>query len=84
MQQLIYEYLRKSGLFRTDSNDLANNSIKVTKDEVVLTGNKLGLIMLADYIVNIALSDAGSHIHLDLDNFFDIADSQLIIELIDA
>ena len=84
MQQLIYEYLHKSDLLQTSNNDLANNSIKVTNDEVVLTGNKLGLIILADYIVNIALSDIGSHIHLDLDNFFDIADSQLVIELIDA
>jgi hypothetical protein len=81
MNQRIYNYLKEKGILVSQEGDIATNTIKVIEDEVVLSGNKLGLIMLADYMINIALSDNGSHIHLDQDNFFDDGDKQLIIEL---
>ena len=39
--------------------------------------------MMADYILSVAMSDNKCHIHLDENNFFDIADKQLVIELED-
>ena len=59
---------------------VAINKLKSFGDEIVLSGNKLGLIMIADYILSVALSGDGNHVHLDENNFFDIADKQLVIE----
>lgn len=83
MKNLIYNYLLKEGLLQTNESDLALNCIKKTTDEVILSGNKLGLIILADYIVSVALENKSYHIHLDELNFFDNSNTQLIIELID-
>ena len=68
--------------FERDSS-IAINKLKNSDDEIVLSGNKLGLIMIADYILSVAMSDDKCHIHLDENNFFDIADKQLVIELED-
>ena len=82
MEQKIYNYLKEKGIFVAEEGAIATNSIKLVEDEVVLSGNRFGLIMLADYIVNVALSNVnGYHIHLDQNNFFDDGDKQLIIEL---
>ena len=83
MEQIICNYLKENGILALKGEDIAINSIKSIGDEVVLSGNKLGLIMLADYITSIALSVNGSHIHLDQNNFFDDGEKQLIIELTD-
>ena len=82
MEQRIYNHLREMGILALEEGAVAINLIKIIGDEVVLSGNRLGLIMLADYIINIALSDDGSHIHLDQNNFFDDGEQELIIELV--
>lgn len=83
MNQLIRDFLNRQNILCFKEGDIATNDLKNTDGEVVLSGNKLGLIMLADYILNIALSENGAHIHLDKDNFFDNSDQQLIIELVE-
>ena len=81
MQQFIYNYLKNNNLLSSEDTT-ATNFLNVIGNEIVISGNKMGLILLADYILNIALSENnGKHIHLDDDNFFDKAEKQLILEL---
>ncbi len=40
--------------------------------------------MLADYILDVALAENTSHVHLDKDNFFDETEKQLIVEVSEA
>lgn len=81
MKKLVFEYLVEKNLIKDMEGGHAKNSIKVcNNNEVVLSGNRLGLIELADYILNVALSDLeGYHIHLDESNFFDETNLELII-----
>lgn len=77
--------MKKEGYFDKNENIVAINQLRISpQNEVILSGNKHGLIMLADYIVNIALSDvSGTHLHLDAENFFDDANCDLIISKLD-
>lgn len=81
MEELVFEFLKAKGLLEEDKDVLiANNEIEINKKEVLIKGNKRGLILLADYLVQIAISDnLKQHIHLDIDNFFDKANCELII-----
>ena len=83
MEQIIFNHLKDIGILNVKDGDTAINTIKIIENEVILSGNKFGLIMLADYITNIALSSFNSHVHLDQYNFFDDGEKQLIIELVD-
>jgi len=84
LKQLIRNYLKEQKIFDFNENTIATNHLKITSDDLILSGNRLGLVMLADCILDIALSDNGAHIHLDTDNFFDDAEHQLIIELVES
>ena len=84
MHQIVLNHLQESGTLTLENGDITTYSIKVSDSNIVISGNKLGLILLADYIVDIALSTFnGSHIHLDELYFFDEMDKELIIELND-
>ena len=82
MKTSLVEMLIKNEDIDRGHDQIATNFIKkIGENEVVLSGNKLGLILLADYILSIALStNTPDHIHLDESNFFDTADVELIIE----
>ena len=82
LKQIIYNYLVENNILSTSDAGIALNSITLQdRKEVLISGNKRGLILLADYLVEIALSENGNeHIHLDKDNFFDDANIELIIE----
>lgn len=82
MKQVIYNHLIENNILSIRDADIAINSITLQDEkEVVISGNKRGLILLADYLVEIALSEnSNEHIHLDNDNFFDDANVELIIE----
>ncbi len=80
MKELIYNYLKTAGYLNESDFDTAYNEIEVQDKSVILKGNKLGLILMADYILEIALSvEDFTHIHLDNDNFFDKSNSELVI-----
>ena len=85
MEKIVYNYLEERNMLSKLSNDASKTSLKITDDAVILNGNRIDLIILADYIVSIALNGVrGSHIHLDqLDGtgFFDEAEKDLIIGL---
>ena len=80
MRELIFNYIKNQELIKYNESDIATNRLKLDGKNVELSGNQLGLIMLADYLVEIALSkDKTKHIHLDINNFFDEIDGELII-----
>ncbi|AFM01691.1 hypothetical protein Desde_3407 [Desulfitobacterium dehalogenans ATCC 51507] len=80
MEELVFELLKTKGLVEEKDNSIANNEIEINGNEVIIKGNKRGLILLADYLVQIAISDnTKQHIHLDIDNFFDKANCEMII-----
>jgi len=80
MEELVLELLKTKGLVDIKADVIAKNEISINGNEVIISGNKRGLILLADYLVQIAISDASKqHIHLDIDNFFDAAACELII-----
>lgn len=82
MQQIILDYLKEKKMINLETDSIAINTLSVNEKEVILFGNKLGLIMLADYILDVALSkNDGYHIHLDKENFFDESKKELVIEL---
>ena len=89
MEKRIFSYLTKRGLLLYEEGDIATNYMNVSPEtkeikgnDVVLSGNRLGLVGLADYILDVALTGInGSHVHLDSFNFFDESEYQLIIEL---
>ena len=80
LQCLALDYLRCSNISDIEEDHIAEISLEFDR-EVILSGNRLGLIMLADYFVNIALSDTSAQVYLDQNNFFNIADEGLVIEL---
>lgn len=82
MGNIIFDYLAQQGLIEETESAKAQNEITIedNRPTVVLKGNRLGLIMLADYLVSVALSKTDNHhIHLDMDNFFDKGNAELII-----
>jgi len=82
MDSLIRDFLKANSIIDFPDGSIATNTLRIVDGNVILSGNRLGLIELADYILGIALSKGkGSHIHLDENNFFDDTDNQLIIEL---
>ena len=82
MEQLIFEHLKDRGIIASIEKDYGQISLKISDKGIAITGNRLELIMLADYILNAALADFdGWHIHLDNKNFFDNADRGLTVEL---
>ena len=84
MRELVFNYLKDKKLIKYKESDIAINELKIDDNgNVVLEGNQLGLIMFADYLIEIALSNKEStHIHLDKENFFDVADGELILNKI--
>jgi len=82
MDQIVFDYLESKGVIDLIKNNIGKISLKIIDDDIVISGNRLELIMLADYILNAALADFnGWHIHLDELNFFDEVDKGLIISL---
>ena len=81
MKEIIFNLLKKEGYLSSDNrNSIALNKIKFEDKSVLIEGNKLGLILLSEYILQIALSELNNdHIHLDDLNFFDEANVELII-----
>jgi hypothetical protein len=80
MPDLIFNYLKQSGFINENENITATNLMEIRNNEVVISGNKQGLILLAEYFVAAAISNANEdHIHLDELNFFDKTNGQLII-----
>ena len=86
IENIIQKFLQKNNKLSFEKDGyIAINKLKSFNDEVVLSGNKLGLILFADYVLSVALSSGeGCHIHLDENNFFDMSDKKLIIELEDS
>ena len=65
MKQLVLEYLKDCNYDLT-SGDSKGINISLEDDELLIKGSKLDLIELADYVVNVAISDVqNDHIHLD-------------------
>ncbi len=80
LEELVLELLKTKGLVDEKDDLIAKNEMEIKGKEVIVKGNKRGLILLADYLIQIAISDsAKQHIHLDIDNFFDKANCELII-----
>ena len=78
----IFNYLKNKGLLSIEPSITITRSIRINEsNEVVISGDKASLIMLADYVISVALSNAkGAHIHLDDSNFFDDSNVEIIIE----
>jgi len=81
MEEIVFALLKEKELISPQKGDKTYNEIELQKDgNVIISGNRLGLIMLADYLIEIALSEKEyAHIHLDEINFFDKANAELII-----
>lgn len=79
MERRILEYLLEREIVKVNDSSVATNDLRIMENEVVLSGNTLGLIELADYILNVALARPGYHIHLDNYTFFSDAERELII-----
>ncbi len=80
MEELVFEILKAKGHVGENDDSIANNEIEINGNKIIVKGNKRGLILLADYLVQIAINDSTKqHIHLDIDNFFDKANCELII-----
>ena len=79
MRELVFELLKEKSFIK-DEDVIAYNEVNIEASEVVVKGNKLGLIQLADYLVQIAISDTDNqHVHLSGDNYFDKANGEMII-----
>jgi len=79
MEELVFNLLKEKNFIK-DEDVIAYNEVNAEANEVIIKGNKLGLVQLADYLVQIAISDKDSHhIHLDGDNYFDKANCEMII-----
>lgn len=76
IKNIIKEYLKDSEIDNY-SNGLIISS---NNDEVLISGSKLDLIELCDYILSIALEEKDNHIHLD--NLSLISDKSNIKELV--
>ncbi len=62
---IILDYLKEKD-FDLSSSDLPGITISLDNNELVIKGSKLDLIELANYIVNLALSNNNrDHIHID-------------------
>ena len=62
---IILRYLKEKN-FDLSSSDLPGITISLDNNELVIKGSKLDLIELANYIVNLALSNNNrDHIHID-------------------
>jgi len=82
MNRIIFEHLGEKGIIKSFENDYGSIELKTSDSEIVIEGNRLELIALADDILSVALSDSdGSHIHLDELFFFTKTDRELIISL---
>jgi len=82
MGRIIFNYLEENGIIESIKGDYGKTSLKVSDNDVVISGNRLELIMLADYILDVALAEFdGWHMHLDEISFFDEASKELIVEL---
>lgn len=80
MEELVFELLKTKGLWGEKDNLIANNEIEINRNEVIFKANKRGLILFADYLVQMAINESTKqHIHLDIDNFFDKANGEMII-----
>ena len=80
MKELVFELLMEKEMIDIEADSTAKNQISISDSEVIISGNRRGLILLADYFVQIALSNTPhKHVHLDIDNFFDAATCELII-----
>jgi hypothetical protein len=79
MEELVFDFLKEKNMIR-DEEVIAYNEVNIDGSEVIIKGNKLGLIQLADYLVQIAISNMDkTHIHLDSENYFDKANCAMII-----
>jgi hypothetical protein len=81
MENLVYNYLIENNMLPDKVGKCATNSLNICNNkDIVLSGNCLGLIELADYILNVALSNVDNyHVHLDETNFFDDTKLELVI-----
>jgi 5'-3' exonuclease len=81
----ILKYLEEKALLSIDPATMVTRSVKLCEpNEIIISGDKNSLVMLADYIVSVALSNVkGKHIHLDTNNFFDESAFDIIIEKVD-
>lgn len=65
-KQIIEKYLKETKEINIENNKSQGIIIHIENEELVIKGNKLDLIELADYIISVALSEEEiSHIHLD-------------------
>ena len=79
MEEVVFDVLKKRNFIKDDEN-IAYNEVLIIENEVIIKGNKLGLIQIADYLVQISICEAdNNHIHLDKGNYFDNANCEVII-----
>ncbi len=65
MKRIVLNYLKEKG-YDLKSMESDGLILKSKNEEITITGSKRDLIELADYIVNIAISDnKKDHLHLD-------------------
>ena len=81
-QKLISKFLKEND-FNLESSDSNGLQISLVNDEITLKWSKLDLIELADYLLDVAISqDEKNHLHIDeltlIDNNLPI--KNLIIE----
>jgi len=82
VKRIVFDFLKEKGVIDSIKNEFGKISLEVVNDGIIIAGNRLELIELADYILDVALADFdGYHSHLDDIYFFDKADKQLIVEL---
>ena len=81
MKHIVFKYLIDNKIIQIETEKPAVNTAEIFNgNKIVLSGNRLGLIDLADRILDIALSDVDNyHIHLDGVDFFENADCEVII-----
>ncbi|MBQ1299695.1 MAG: hypothetical protein IIY25_01125 [Erysipelotrichaceae bacterium] len=58
-------------------------SVKVEDGTVVISGNKEGLLSLANHIATLADEEGNDHFHLDEHNSLEEGSAELIVEKVD-
>lgn len=58
-------------------------SVKVEDETVVISGNKEGLLSLANHLATLADEEGNDHFHLDEHNSLEEGSAELIVEKVD-
>lgn len=79
-KELVRNYLKSINLITKEPIDRAIKHLRLDDYQVILSGNRMGLILLAEHVVSIALQSEDHRTHLNDENFFENEGMELVIE----